>query len=109
LTGDLAQGGTLEIEFDPKPLTQCWLNLRGAEVWDDVGYARFFRVARSSAAVRFSALLLREAATRLEPIPLEVPVRLPGLIPLAPLGQAGQALTKCRVYSGIPWRNALRS
>ena len=41
LTGDLAQGEKLAIEFDPRRLPQCRLNWRGAEVWDITGYARF--------------------------------------------------------------------
>jgi hypothetical protein len=75
LTGDLAQGGKLEIEFDPRRLPQCRLNWRGAEVWDITGYARF----HPSGEVFSGSLLQRIApsggiVTTLQPTPWEVPV-----------------------------------
>jgi len=75
LTGDLAQGGKLAIEFDRQRLPQCRLNWRGAEVWDINGYARF----HPSGEVFTGSLLQRIASpagivTTLQPIPWEVSV-----------------------------------
>jgi len=75
LTGDLAQGEKLAIEFDPQRLPQCRLSWRGAEVGDITGYARF----HPSGEV-FSGSLLQHVSsssgigTTLQPIPWQVSV-----------------------------------
>jgi hypothetical protein len=75
LTGDIAQGEMLTIEFDPQRLPQCRLNWRGAEVWDINGYARF----HPSGELFSSSLLQRISSpsgivTTLQPTPWEVSV-----------------------------------
>ena len=75
LTGDIAQGEKLTIEFDPQRLPQCRLNWRGAEVWDITGYTRF----HPNGGVFSGSLLQRIGSpsgivTTLQPIPWVVSV-----------------------------------
>ena len=77
LTGDIAQGEKLTIEFDPQRLPQCRLNWRGAEVWDIISYAHFH-----PSGELFSGSLLQRIAspngivTTLQPTPWQLSVPL---------------------------------
>jgi hypothetical protein len=75
VTGDIAHGEKLTIEFDPQRLPQCRLNWRGAEVWDIIGYAHFH-----PSGELFSGSLLQRIAspsgivTTLQPTPWQLSV-----------------------------------